>query len=189
MTTRSNERKLAVDATTSALLTLGIDGVRLERIAALTSIPEHMLWEDFDSREGLVAATIAHLFEQVLITGFLDLERSERTVEDAIDVLWSIFDGEQMRACMELYAAAYRDEELRGVLVPALAKHRANVRAIAHDLFGSHTSPQTIDLIVRGAMALMHGAALLAPISGGEAVALEFLRGGIRSALALDALR
>lgn len=187
--TTSSERKLAVDATTSALLALGLEGIQFDRIATLTSIPEHTLWEDFESREGLVAATIAHLFEQVLITGFLELERTERTVEDAIDVLWSIFDGEQMRACMELYAAAHRDDDLRRVLVPALAKHRANVRAVAQDLFGEHTSAPTIDLIVRGAMALMHGAALLAPVSGGEAVALEFLRGGIRSALALDSLR
>lgn len=180
-------RKRLLEATVRCLVERGFAGTTTTEVVRRAEVSQGALFKHFASKDVLLRETVDHLFDQLLDDYrnlFLELARSEdRLVDDAVDVLWTMFQTDRMKAVLTLYAGAHHDSSLRDALRPAVARHRANIRAVANELFASVGQKDQLDGIVRGAMATMHGAALLFPISGDETAALGFLRAAIGAAL------
>lgn len=182
-------RRRLLDATVAVLVERGFAGTTTTEVVKRAEVSQGALFKHFESKAALMRATVDHLFDQLLDDYrklVVDLARTERLVDDAVDVLVTMFQTDRMKAVLTLYGAAHHDASLRDALVPAVERHRANIRAVARELFGDVANDSTLDALVRGAMATMHGVALLSPISGGEPMAIGFLRAAIRAALEGD---
>lgn len=70
----------------------------------------------YPTKAELVAAAIEHLLERQRAEyeqAFVELPPAQRTIEGALDLLWSVFQGPTFTALLELAAAARTDDALR----------------------------------------------------------------------------
>lgn len=170
-----------LEATAATLVEHGFAGTSTPRIVERAGVSQGALFKQFGSKTDLLIATTEHLFDG-LLSGFREalgraVERHpERSpLESGVHVLWEMFQTDRLRAVLELYVAARYDEALGEAIRPAIARHRANVKAAAAELFSRELDDEVLDAMIPGAIAMMNGAALIAPLSGDDSGAPEFL--------------
>ena len=174
-------RRALLEATVAVLVEQGYAGTTTPRIVKRAGVSQGALFKHFATKTDLLIATTEFLFDG-LLNGFrASLGRAverhpERTpLESSIHVLWSMFQGPRLQACLELYGAARHETALGAAMGPAIARHRGNMREVAAQLFSRELEDDVLDVVVPGAIAMLNGAALMAPLSGDDSSAPGFL--------------
>jgi len=157
-------RRALLDATLACLAELGFARTSTTDVCRRAGVSQGALFKHFGSKKALFAATVEHLFLELVDdyrAAFEAIADSEDRVGAAVRLLWRTFTRPRLQVAFELYVAARTDAELRQALEPVLREHRSNIHAQAAALFpeaaGSHPEFGTVvDLIVDA----MQGAAL-----------------------------
>ncbi len=182
---RATQQKI-LQAVRDTLVERGFAGTTTTVIANRAGVSQGALFKHFGSKEELLCAAVPQLFGPLLVDyrePFLGLHDRGDLAHDAVQALWTVFQDDRLKACIELYVAARHDQALCKAMAPHVAMQREQIRELALDLFGG-IAGERLDEMIRGSMALMHGVLMMQTVSGDEAPALRFLVGALRAALA-----
>jgi AcrR family transcriptional regulator len=141
-------RTKLLDAAASCLAELGYRRTSTTEICRRAGVSRGAQLHHFPTKADLVSAALDHVFErrvdefralvQTLPTG---LER----IDGAIDVLWSVFQGETFAAWFELATAARTEPELQDRMSVASRVMGERIREVWIELFppppGYHATP------------------------------------------------
>ncbi len=127
-----------LDATVACLVELGHSRTTTLDVCRHAGVSQGALFKHFPTKNGLLAATVAHLFAS-LREGFgrtmREIEAHPDRVGAAVEKLWAIFRTPELEAVFDLFAASRTDPELAATLRPVVAAHRAGYVAMAGRLF------------------------------------------------------
>jgi AcrR family transcriptional regulator len=132
-----------LQATLSCIADEGYANTSTVRVCERSGVARGSLLHQFSTRAELMAAAVAHLFEQ-LTADFVeacavlqadDTHDVARRVELASELLLARYADPRLAAVLDVYAAARTDAELMAALKPVAARHRKVARKIAHALF------------------------------------------------------
>jgi AcrR family transcriptional regulator len=178
---RSAETQGALlDATIESLVELGYARTSTTEIARRAGVSRGAQVHHYPTKADLVVAAVERLYarqEAAFAQRFAGLPVGERTLERAIDELWSIFESEVYPAALELVVASRTDPELQVVVHAVNARLQRAVSDLFAEFFPELAATGLIDRLAAFAFAVVSGAAVsgyagFAPPS--EAV--EFLR-------------
>lgn len=108
-----------LDATIECLVEYGYAGTTTRLVADRAEVSRGAQTHHYPTKRDLVVAAVEHLFEtrtSEFAAAFEDVPPEERTLETAIDALWSIVSGPAYSAILEVVVAARTDDELRAVV-------------------------------------------------------------------------
>lgn len=131
------QRKL-LDATLGCLAELGHARTTTSEIVRLAGVSQGALFKYFPSKAELLAAAVAHLFEELVgdyEAAFAALPQDDSTADNAFELLWSIFTGPRLTVAFELYVVARTDPALASKLEPVVREHRRMLVEHARVLF------------------------------------------------------
>jgi AcrR family transcriptional regulator len=161
---RSAETQAALlDATIASLVEVGYARTSTTEIVRRAGVSRGAQVHHFPTKASLVVAAVERVFqmqERAFVERFTALPAGEQTLDRAVELLWSIFNGPAYPAVLELIVAARTDPELQ-VVVQAVGTRFE--RSVA-ELFGGFF-PQLGDVPVAGqlagfAFAVLQGAAV-----------------------------
>jgi len=132
-----------LEATLSCIVDEGYAQTSTVRVCERSGTSRGSLLHQFSTRAELMAAAVAHLFEQLtsrFIETFAAIQPDPRCgivrrVEVAGELLRTAYTDRRLAAVLDIYAAARTDAELRAALGPVVARHRQAVREVARRLF------------------------------------------------------
>jgi AcrR family transcriptional regulator len=136
-------------AAVSCLAEEGYAATTTSRIQALAGVSRGSLLHQFPSRDDLLIAAVQHLAEQRTA----ELDHSDgvaaRSIDEAVDALWSTFQGPLFAAALQLWTAAQHNPELAAVLAPREHELGRRIRASMSGLFGEERAahPRFGDLV------------------------------------------
>lgn len=168
-------RRALLDATLDALVEVGFKGTTTTEVARRAGVSVGALQGHFPTKIGLLTAAIEFALNrrieefEVLMAG---LDPSADKLDEAFDLLWSMFSGPTFNATHELWVAARTDAELAPAVIEtdrqfAEACERVYTQLLAPA--GSASPPSRIALQM--AFALMNGLAMSRSIAGYEPLA------------------
>jgi AcrR family transcriptional regulator len=123
----------------------------------------------FPTKAELVAAAGEQLIEQRTVefeVMFRALPQERQTVPEAIDALWSYYEGPTFAALLELIVASRTDPELRAVLADGPERITAAAYGIFLRLFPEIASNPYSEQLLRATMAALAGIALQTIVDG-----------------------
>jgi AcrR family transcriptional regulator len=149
-----------LDATIDCLVDVGWARTSLPEVVNRAGVGRGAQVHHFPTKASLIAAAGEHLIDRhraEFAAAFSALAPEDRTIEAALDVLWSILHGRTWRAVMELAIAARTDPVVAG----AFADFTERVDAVVLDVVGEHFPALLAQpfgtSVVRGAVALLVG--------------------------------
>jgi AcrR family transcriptional regulator len=157
-----------LDAAIECLTELGYAGLTTTEVARRAGVSRGAQVHHFPTKADLVVAAVGHLFARRLDEfrkAFADAPPGSDRLDEAIDLLWSMYSGPAFASWLELWVAARSDFSLRAVVVDLNASFTASAQEIFSELFpASEESPnsgfQRVGLAFAFAFALMDGLAL-----------------------------
>ncbi|MDP9101193.1 MAG: TetR/AcrR family transcriptional regulator [Actinomycetota bacterium] len=132
------QRRL-LDATVSALCEKGYGGTTTLEVQERAGVSRGALLHHYGSRAELIVAAVEHLGRERMaevLTIAQNHMRPENSVDWAVRVLWTTFEGPLFAASLELWLAARNDAELLAVLQPQERIVGQAIRSMAAELFG-----------------------------------------------------
>ncbi len=132
-----------LEATLTCIAEEGYEHTSTVRVCERSGVARGSLLHQFSTRVELMAAAVAHLFEQLtaeFVEACAALRADEthdfsRRIELAGELLLAGYADPRLAAVLDIYAAARTDAELMAALKPVAARHRKVVRNLAHALF------------------------------------------------------
>jgi len=106
-------------ATIDCLLEYGYAGTTTRLVADRAEVSRGAQTHHYPTKRDLVVAAVEHLFDaraREFTAAFEGVPVAERTLDRAIDALWSIVSGPSYAAVLEVIVAARTDDELRAVV-------------------------------------------------------------------------
>jgi AcrR family transcriptional regulator len=155
-----------LDAAIECLTELGYAGLTTTEVARRAGVSRGAQIHHFPTKTDLVVAAVGHLFVRRLDEfrkAFADAPPGSDRLDEAIDLLWSMYCGPAFVSWLELWVAARSDPSLRTVVVDLNASFTASAQGIFSELFpASEQSPNSgfQRLGLAFAFALMDGLAL-----------------------------
>jgi AcrR family transcriptional regulator len=181
MTTRSRRtqaertaatRRALLDATLDALVEVGFKGTTTTEVARRAGVSVGALQGHFPTKSELLAAAVTYSLDRrveefgVLMAG---LDPSADKLDEAVDLLWSMFSGSTFTAAHELWVAARTDPDLAPAVIDTDRQFAAACERVYAQLFPAgdfaDTSPNP-GIGVQMVFALMNGLALARSIDG-----------------------
>lgn len=164
---RAGTRRRLLDAAVATLVAEGLGDTTTTAVCRRAGVSQGALFKHFPSKDALLAAAAAHLFEAVLADYRRALDRAAAAggdpIDAAVDALFALFEQPRLLAVFDLYAAARTDARLQAALAPVLARHTANVDALACELLPwAAGAPDGLAALVTLAVNAAQGAALAA---------------------------
>jgi len=160
---RAHTHAALLDATVECLVERGYGSTSTNDIIRLAGVSRGALLHHFASKAELMGEAVEHVFDRCEMEfreTFAALPVEDRTLEHAVGVLWTIFQGPSFDAALELLVAARTDTELRTVLLRVLARFERNVVADFGVLFPASAATPDGVAMVRFAFAALQGAAI-----------------------------
>lgn len=151
-----------VDAAAACLADVGHAGLTTADVARRAGVSEGAVFRYFPTKQDLLAATAAHLYDTLLreyVRRFAALDDGPARVARGVGLLWEVFASDASTAALELEVAARTNEPLRAKLADVSARHAANLRDEARVLLPATSRADgalTLDLVLE----TMHGMAL-----------------------------
>jgi len=108
-----------LDATVDCLVEYGYAGTTTRLVADRADVSRGAQTHHFPTKRDLVVAAVEHLFDaraREFTTAFEGVPPQQRSLERAIDALWTIVSGPSYAAILEVLVAARTDDELRAVV-------------------------------------------------------------------------
>jgi len=132
-----------LEATLSCIAEEGYEHANTVRVCERSGTSRGSLLHQFPTRAALMAAAVAHLFEQLsadYVEAYAGLETNAfqgvaRRIDVAVEHLLAGYADPRLAAVLDIYAAARTDAELMAALKPVAARHRQVVRDLAQALF------------------------------------------------------
>ncbi|BBX21970.1 TetR family transcriptional regulator [Mycolicibacter terrae] len=173
-------RRALLDATLDALVEVGFKGTTTTEVARRAGVSVGALQGHFPTKIGLLTAAIEFALNrrieefEVLMAG---LDPSADKLDEAFDLLWSMFSGQTFTATHELWVAARTDPDLAPAVVEtdrqfAEACERVYTQLLAPAGPGGAVTPQS-RIGLQMAFALMNGLAMARLIDGYEPLAVK----------------
>jgi len=134
---RTRERIL--EAAVECLAEHGYSLTTTVKIQEIAGVSRGRLLHHFPSKEELLAAAVEHLATRnfdLLKEEARRFSNDERRIDQAVELLWSIFDTPFFWAAMELWVAARTDEQLRVALHHEERRLATVIPELAEALFG-----------------------------------------------------
>lgn len=179
---RAATQQRVLEAAVDCLVQFGYCGLTTSRVANGAGVSRGALLQQYPTRERLVVAAIAHLFDRragELRAVARSLPPDADRIATALRLLWTQISSPLFQAGLELWVAARTDAGLREALLPFDRALRAAIRELLSDLFGAPANqhpdfPEVVVMVLN----TMHGTALnriLRPSSGvsGQRALLE----------------
>lgn len=161
---RSAETQAALlDATVESLVELGYARTTTTEIAKRAGVSRGAQVHHYPTKGDLVVAAVERVFslqEADFAQRFAALPAGERTLERAIDELWSIFDSPVYPAALELIVAARTEPELQVVVHAVVARFQQAVSELFAELFPQLVGVRWADRLAGFAFAVLQGAAI-----------------------------
>ena len=153
-----------IDGAASSLVERGHGGLTTAEVARRAGVSEGAVFRYFPTKQDLLAATAAHLYDTLLreyVDRFSAASEGQgpADVERSVALLWEVFASDAYTAALELEVAARTNPELRARLADVSARHAANLRDEARALVpatATGAGALTLDLLLE----TMHGMAL-----------------------------
>lgn len=177
----AHTRTLLLDATVASLVERGYAGTSTTEVARRAGVSRGAQTHHFPTKSDLVVAAVEHVFttqERAFRTAFDALPHERRTLEAAVEILWTIIDGPAYGAVLELIVAARTDPELSAVVQGVAAGFEASIRNILGELFPDLADTEFGADLVGFAFATLQGAAISASVGffGPSQPTVELLR-------------
>ncbi len=155
-----------LDAAIECLTELGYAGLTTTEVARRAGVSRGAQVHHFPTKTDLVVAAVGHLFVRRLDEfrkAFANAPPGSDRLDEAIDLLWSMYSGPAFVSWLELWVAARSDLSLQAVVVDLNASFTASAQGIFSELFptseeSSNSGFQRVGLSF--AFALMDGLAL-----------------------------
>jgi AcrR family transcriptional regulator len=170
-------RRALLDATLDALVEVGFKGTTTTEVARRAGVSVGALQGHFPAKTDLLTATITYSLDRrveefgVLMAG---LDPSADKLDEAIDLLWSMFSGSTFTAAHELWVAARTDRDLAPAVIDTDRKFAAACEHVYAQLFPAGDVAATSlnpGIGLQMVFALMNGLALARSIEGYESLA------------------
>jgi AcrR family transcriptional regulator len=158
-------RARLLDATVDCLVDHGYAELSTNDVVRRAGVSRGALAHHFPTKAELVAAAGERLIEQRTAefrASFSTMAPSRRTIAQALDLLWSYYEGPTFAALLELIVAARTNPELRGVLAEGPERITAAALEVFVDFFPEFTDNPLAGQMVRAVVALLGGLALQA---------------------------
>lgn len=143
---REATRQRLLDAAFACLVEHGYAGASTAAIAARAGVSSGALFNQFPTKDDLLAATVDDLFAKLV--GELDallataVDAADRPVAAVVDILWDALRSPPIQALSELTAAARTNPALRAHVAVVAPAHVAALFAFSQHLFpDAATSP------------------------------------------------
>jgi AcrR family transcriptional regulator len=170
-------RRALLDATLDALVDVGFKGTTTTEVARRAGMSAGALQGHFPTKSELLTAAITYSLDRrveeftVLMAG---LDPSADKLNEAIDLLWSMFSGPTFTAAHELWVAARTDPDLAPAVIDTDRKLAAACERVFAQLFSAVDFADTSvnpGIGLQMVFALMNGLALARSIDGYESLA------------------
>ena len=170
-------RRALLDATMHALVEVGFKGTTTTEVARRAGVSVGALQGHFPAKSELLAAAVTYSLDRrveefgVLMAG---LDPSADKLDEAIDLLWSMFCGSAFTAAHELWVAARTDPDLAPAVIDTDKEFAESCARVYAQLFSASDFADTSLNPVIGlqmVFALMNGLALTRSIEGYEPLA------------------
>lgn len=171
-------RRALLDATLDALVEVGLKGTTTTEVARRAGVSVGALQGHFPTKIGLLTAAIEFALNrrieefEVLMAG---LDPSADKLDEAFDLLWSMFSGPTFTATHELWVAARTDPDLAPAVIETDRQFAEACERVYDRLLGpagpagAATPPPRIGLQM--AFVLMNGLAMSRSIDGYDPLA------------------
>lgn len=168
-------RRALLEATLDALVDVGFKGTTTTEVARRAGMSVGALQGHFPTKIGLLTAAIEFALNrrieefEVLISG---LDSATDKLDEAIDLLWSMYSGPTFTASHELWVAARTDPDLAPAVIETDRQFSAACDRVYAELLasaeatGTETKPSRIG--PQMTFALMNGLAMSRSIAGYE---------------------
>lgn len=182
-------RAALLEAAFECLVQLGYSATTTTEVATRAGVSRGAQLHHFPTKEKLLAAAVEELFERrnsEFRNAFANLGPGRAELDDAIDLLWTMFRGSTFVAWLELMVAARTDPALAVLMVDINRRFDEQSEAVFAELFppSPSTDPRFQRLALGFAYSLLSGLALydVVPseqdVSSDEIVeALKFITG------------
>lgn len=158
-----------LDATVACLIDVGWARTTLPEVVARAGVARGAQVHHFPTKAALMHAVGDHLLDRnrhEFTTAFEALPVEERTLEAALDVLWSILSGPTWTALIELGLAGRTDPAIAACVQGFNEKVDTAVLEVVDEHFPDLLRQQFGASMVRGAIALLVGLALQTSVDG-----------------------
>jgi AcrR family transcriptional regulator len=162
-------RARLLDATVECLIAKGYGELSTNDVVRCACVSRGALAHHFPTKAELVAAAGQRLIEERAAdfrATFLALPARQRTLPEAIDLLWSYYEGPTFAALLELIVAARTNEDLRAVLADGPEMITAVTLEVFVQLFPQITGNPFASQMVEATLALLAGLALQTIVDG-----------------------
>ncbi|CAN5575001.1 TetR/AcrR family transcriptional regulator [soil metagenome] len=152
-----------LDATVECLVELGWARTTLPEVIARAGVARGAQVHHFPTKATLIAAVGDHLLDRhrrEFAAAFAALPPDERTLDAALDVLWSILHSPTWTAVIELGLASRTDPSVAASFSGFTERVDAVVLDVVAEHFPALTDNPYGPSVVRGAVALLSGLAL-----------------------------
>jgi AcrR family transcriptional regulator len=162
-------RARLLDATIDCLVAKGYAELSTNDIVRQAGVSRGALAHHFPAKSDLVAAAAERLIDQAAAEfrrGFAGLPPRRRTVPEALDLLWSYYEGPAFAALLELVVAARTNPELREVLIDGPDRIASTALEVFVELFPQIAGNPMAEPMIRATVALLAGLAVQAVVDG-----------------------
>lgn len=162
-------RERLLDATIDCLVEQGYSQMSTNDVVRRAGVSRGALAHYFPTKAELVAAAGERLIEERTVefeVMFRALPAERQTVAEAIDALWSYYEGPTFVALLELIVASRTDPELRAVLADGPERITAAAYGIFIRLFPGIADNPMAEQLLRTTMAALAGIALQTMVDG-----------------------
>jgi len=162
-------RARLLDATVESLVANGYAEMSTNDVVRRAGVSRGALAHHFPAKADLLAAAATRLIEQranEFRESFLRLPAAKRTVEQAIELLWTFYDGPAFAALVELIVAARTNDQLREVLADGPEQLAIAAFDVFVELFPQIADNPHAEQMVQATLALLAGLALQTMVDG-----------------------
>lgn len=156
-------RARLLDATLDCLVAKGYSELSTNDVVRRAGVSRGALAHHFPTKAELLAAAADRLLERGAADFraiFNALEPQRHTIGEAIDLLWSFYDGSEFAAMVELIVAARTDPVLREVLADGPEQIAAVVIEVFGEIFPDAARNPEAEQLLRATLAMLAGLAL-----------------------------
>ena len=159
----ADTQEALLDATIEALVELGYARTSTTEIARRAGVSRGAQVHHYPTKADLVVAAVERVYgrqEAEFARRFAELPAGERTLERAIDELWSLFGSDVYPAVLELVVASRTDPELQVVVHAVNARLERAVSDLFAEFFPDVAATGWADRLAHFAFAVLSGAAV-----------------------------
>ncbi len=173
-------RAALLDAAVDCLTRDGYAAVTTTGIASRAGVSRGAQLHHFPTKAELLAAAVEHLLARRLREFEAALARARpgaQSLDDIVDLAWSMFDGPVFVAWVELWIAARTDTDLAEIMIDVDRRFTEESRALAVEVLTDlgPNDPERFEMVRDFIIATMSGVAFQRLVPRGQRPATDYL--------------